>query len=203
MSASLAAGARSNSFSTTCWPPESRVRRLPRSMLPSASTSVRRRFPKLPLAFVPSSLPIGTWGACREGQEGLSLELTWIANYGSRRHFRERISKCEKRRIENQNPKWTAKVSRSFAIIPAAGHSIRMGQPKLLMPLEGRPLILHVLAAWLASKSERVVVVVRPDDADLAEVTKCAGAEVVVPAMAPLDMKASLAHGLEHISARY
>ena len=60
-------------------------------------------------------------------------------------------------------------MPRSFALIPAAGHSLRMGQPKLLMPVEGRPLILHMLAAWQASKVERVVVVVRPDDEQLAD----------------------------------
>jgi molybdenum cofactor cytidylyltransferase len=92
---------------------------------------------------------------------------------------------------------------RFFAIVPAAGHSVRMGQAKLLMPLGGRPLIVHALAAWLASKVDRVIVVVRPDDAALAEVVRAAGAEVTIPATPPADMKASIACGLAHIEACY
>ncbi|HMP05911.1 MAG TPA: NTP transferase domain-containing protein, partial [Lacipirellulaceae bacterium] len=61
--------------------------------------------------------------------------------------------------------------SRSFAIVPAAGRSVRMGAPKLLLPVAGRPLIDHVLAAWSASRSTRIVVVVRGDDHALA--TRC------------------------------
>ncbi len=94
-------------------------------------------------------------------------------------------------------------MPRSFTIIPAAGHSLRMGQPKLLMPLDGRPLILHTLAAWQASKVQQVVVVVRPGDEALAAVLKAARVEVVTPPIEPPDMKASLAYGLKHIRACY
>ncbi len=94
-------------------------------------------------------------------------------------------------------------MPRSFALIPAAGHSVRMGQPKLLMPLQGRPLIVHTLAAWLASQVERVVVIVRPDDAPLTDAVRAAGAEVAIPVAPPPDMKASLACGLAHIQDCY
>jgi molybdenum cofactor cytidylyltransferase len=92
---------------------------------------------------------------------------------------------------------------RAFAVIPAAGTSSRMGRPKLLLPLAGRPLVLHTLAAWQASRVERVVIVVRPDDEALAEVVCSAGAEVVLPPAAPPDMKASLGYGLAHIQQRF
>jgi molybdenum cofactor cytidylyltransferase len=58
---------------------------------------------------------------------------------------------------------------RSFAIVPAAGRSARMGAPKLLLPLGDRPVIDWVLAAWTASRVTRTVVVVRADDAPLLE----------------------------------
>jgi molybdenum cofactor cytidylyltransferase len=41
--------------------------------------------------------------------------------------------------------------ARAFAIIPAAGESRRMGEPKLLLPVNGRPLIAHTISAWLSA----------------------------------------------------
>jgi molybdenum cofactor cytidylyltransferase len=92
---------------------------------------------------------------------------------------------------------------RAFAIIPAAGTSSRMGRPKLLLPIGGRPLILHTLAAWQNCCALRVIVVVRPDDEALAEVVRAAGADVVIPPAAPPDMKASLCYGLAHIEQHF
>jgi molybdenum cofactor cytidylyltransferase len=94
-------------------------------------------------------------------------------------------------------------MPRSFAIIPAAGQSTRMGQPKLLLPIAGRPLILHTLAAWQASKVDCIVAVVRADDVPLADCVRDAGAELVVPVEPPPDMKASLVCGLGHVAACY
>lgn len=45
------------------------------------------------------------------------------------------------------------------AIVLAAGPSTRMGQPKQLLPLDGRPLLLRVVDAALASSAWPVVVV--------------------------------------------
>ncbi len=45
------------------------------------------------------------------------------------------------------------------AIILAAGASTRMGEPKQLLPLNGRPLLLHAVDAALASPAWPVVVV--------------------------------------------
>jgi molybdenum cofactor cytidylyltransferase len=91
----------------------------------------------------------------------------------------------------------------SFAIIPAAGTSSRMGRPKLLLPVNGQPLVMHTLAAWRASRVGHVIVVVRPDDQSLIEVLAAAGVEVMIPPSAPPDMKASLAYGLADIERRY
>lgn len=94
-------------------------------------------------------------------------------------------------------------ASRSFAIVPAAGHSVRMGEPKLLMPIDGKPLIQHTLAAWKQAGVTRTIVVVRPNDAPLVQLLRGDDVDVVVPPIAPSDMKASIRFGIEHIAARY
>jgi molybdenum cofactor cytidylyltransferase len=92
---------------------------------------------------------------------------------------------------------------RAFAIVPAAGTSSRMGQPKLLLPLNGQPLVLHTLAAWRRSKVDCVVIVVRPGDDGLANLVRSTGTEVVVPPTPPLDMKASIQAALRHIEQQH
>jgi molybdenum cofactor cytidylyltransferase len=99
--------------------------------------------------------------------------------------------------------------SRYFALIPAAGYSTRMGQPKLLLPLAGKPLIAHTIDAWLHSNVDRVVAVVRPGDDDLAVAVRMATksqvsssndrVEIVIPKSPPPDMKASLQAALAHL----
>ncbi len=85
------------------------------------------------------------------------------------------------------------------ALIPAAGHSVRMGRPKLLLPMGGQTLLHHLLAAVRDGHVSRAVVVVRPDDFDLAEAARGAGAEVVrLPAATP-DMLATVRAGLDWI----
>lgn len=92
---------------------------------------------------------------------------------------------------------------RSFAIVPAAGRSERMGRPKLLLPVAGRPVIDHVLAAWTASLVTRTVVVTRADDADLLERCRAFPVDIVAPSDPPPDMKASIQLALAHIGDRY
>lgn len=91
---------------------------------------------------------------------------------------------------------------RSFGIIPAAGHSARMGQPKLLLPLAGRLLIQHTMAAWLSSRVDGVLIVVRADDVTLAAVAQEAAdprISIVRPQAPPPDMKASIQAALRAI----
>jgi molybdenum cofactor cytidylyltransferase len=89
---------------------------------------------------------------------------------------------------------------RSFAVIPAAGRSQRMGQPKLLLPWGRTTVIEHVLGAWRASRVVQTVIVVHPDDQPLAELSRQCGALVVQPQTAPSDMKASVRLGLDRIA---
>lgn len=89
----------------------------------------------------------------------------------------------------------------TFAIIPAAGRSQRMGRPKLLLPWGAKSLIEHVIGTWRDSRVQRVVLVAHPHDAELAHVAASAGAEVVQPAVPPPDMKDSVLAALDHLSA--
>lgn len=91
-------------------------------------------------------------------------------------------------------------MPRCFAIIPAAGYSTRMGQPKLLMPWGERPLILHAIEAWQRSRVDRVLVVVRPGDETLEKIVRVTKAELVVPESPPPDMKASVQAALRQIA---
>ena len=94
-------------------------------------------------------------------------------------------------------------MPRFFAIIPAAGNSIRMGVPKLLLPVSGGTMIERTLAAWKGSKVDRIVVVVRPDDHKLEILCRSHNADVVVPPVAPPEMKDSVQHSLRYIEANF
>lgn len=91
----------------------------------------------------------------------------------------------------------------SFAIVPAAGRSQRMGQPKLLLPWGATTVIEHVLAAWKASRVLAVIVTVHPGDDVLIARCRAAGADVVIVDPPPADMKASVAAGLAYAEATY
>ncbi len=86
-----------------------------------------------------------------------------------------------------------------FAIVPAAGRSRRMGQPKLLLPWGEGTIIESVLSSWHASQVEAAIVVVHRDDQKLADICRGVGAEVVVPSEPPPEMKDSIRYGLEHV----
>ncbi|MBV8415979.1 MAG: molybdenum cofactor cytidylyltransferase [Verrucomicrobia bacterium] len=62
------------------------------------------------------------------------------------------------------------------AIVPAAGMSTRMGQNKLLLPFQGKPLIGHAVDTLLASAVDEVIVVLGHDAGKLRE--KLAGKQV-------------------------
>ena len=94
-------------------------------------------------------------------------------------------------------------MARTFAVVPAAGHSARMGEPKLLLPLAGEPLVWHTIRAWQRSQVDQIVVVVRPGDERLAEVVSRAGALLVIPAVPPPDMKASIQAALQQIDEQF
>lgn len=96
-----------------------------------------------------------------------------------------------------------AGIFRSFAVLPAAGESRRMGRPKLLLPWRGSTVIERVLAVWQASDVERIVVVISPADHTLAEVVRGERVDVVIPQSPPPDMKASVLWALDHVERAY
>ena len=90
----------------------------------------------------------------------------------------------------------------SYAIIPAAGLSRRMGEPKLLKTYRDKPLIQHTLEAWCLSKVDRVLVVIREDDRVLETLLQNIGQSLsfkIVLAQAPPEMKDSFLAGWEHL----
>jgi molybdenum cofactor cytidylyltransferase len=91
----------------------------------------------------------------------------------------------------------------SFAIIPAAGRSARMGAAKLLLPWYGGTVLGCVLKAWKRSRVTHQVVVIHPEDEVLAERCVEAGVDVVRAASPTADMKASIGVGLTFIRQRY
>jgi molybdenum cofactor cytidylyltransferase len=91
------------------------------------------------------------------------------------------------------------KNSRCYAIIPAAGHSRRMGESKLLLPWRDGQIIDAVLRAWTTSRVSQVVVVMRRDDQPLRTACDRWPVSVVTADQDPPDMKASIQIGLRHL----
>lgn len=82
------------------------------------------------------------------------------------------------------------------ALLPAAGHSRRMGRPKLTLCVAGKTVLEHVLTALRQGGVERVLVVVGPHVADLSAIATTCGAEVLVLPQATPDMRATVEAGL-------
>jgi molybdenum cofactor cytidylyltransferase len=91
----------------------------------------------------------------------------------------------------------------TFAIVPAAGHSTRMGQPKLLLPLGDRTVLEHVVAALRAGGVDRVVVVVGPHVPELAGLAGAAGADVIQLTELTPDMRTTVERGLDRIEEHF
>src|SRR3954469_5255698 len=87
------------------------------------------------------------------------------------------------------------------AIVPAAGKSVRMGRPKLLLPIDGRTVIARVVAALGEGGADPVVVVVAAGASALADEAEQAGACVVVADPPPAEMRASVERGLDRLQA--
>jgi molybdenum cofactor cytidylyltransferase len=91
----------------------------------------------------------------------------------------------------------------TFAIIPAAGHSTRLGQPKLALPLGDRSVLEHVIVALRGGGVDQVVVVIGPHVPELAAPATAAGAHVcLLPEPTP-DMRTTVERGLHWLEERY
>jgi molybdenum cofactor cytidylyltransferase len=93
--------------------------------------------------------------------------------------------------------------SRLFAIVPAAGRSRRMGQPKLLLALGTGTVISQMLSSFKRPEIAATIVVVRPDDEPLrAAVAEC-GAIPLQPDVPPPEMRASVEEALRYLEQRF
>lgn len=93
--------------------------------------------------------------------------------------------------------------NRLFALIPAAGHSRRMGSPKLLLPWGGTTVIEHLLATLTRPEICAAVVVVRPNDVNLQTTVGRTAAAVIVADQDPPDMRDTVELGLTAIQDRF
>jgi molybdenum cofactor cytidylyltransferase len=60
-------------------------------------------------------------------------------------------------------------------VIPGAGRSSRMGQPKLLLPWGGGTILEHLIEQWLSVGASQVAVVVAADNSAVADVVRKSG----------------------------
>lgn len=90
------------------------------------------------------------------------------------------------------------------AVVPAAGQSVRMGQPKLLMNFDGQTLIQRVVSALHDAGVDRIIVVPPvdwPEAAEIAAEAAASGAEVVIPETQPAEMRDSVELALAVLDA--
>ena len=102
-----------------------------------------------------------------------------------------------------QAPPPSISPRRTFALIPAAGRSRRMGSPKLLLPWSGRTVVEQLLIALNRPEIVAVFVVVRSDDVGLQDALSRTAAIVVTPDHDPPDMRDSVELGLKAIQKRF
>lgn len=82
------------------------------------------------------------------------------------------------------------------AVVPAAGHSTRMGRPKLALPLGDRTVLGRVIEALKGGGVEQVVVVIGPHVPELIPLAETAGAGVCRLSEPTADMRATVERGL-------
>ena len=85
----------------------------------------------------------------------------------------------------------------TVAVLPAAGASRRMGRPKLLLPLNGGPLIAGVVNALLGAGVEEIVLVTAPEDEDLRGWARRSGIESAVNPDPGRGMLSSIRQGID------
>ena len=86
------------------------------------------------------------------------------------------------------------------AIVLAAGESARMGRPKPLVPLSGRPLLSHVMSAVRGSRAGDVVVVLGHEAERVRREVPLDGARVVVNSRFAEGMSTSIRAGVNAVA---
>jgi molybdenum cofactor cytidylyltransferase len=90
-----------------------------------------------------------------------------------------------------------------FAVIPAAGKSVRMGRPKIALPVGERTVLECVIAALRQAEIEHILVVLGPHMASLASLAESAGAHTLTLQEETADMRATLVRGLDWLEERF
>jgi molybdenum cofactor cytidylyltransferase len=91
----------------------------------------------------------------------------------------------------------------TFAIVPAAGHSTRMGRPKLSLPLGDRTVLEHVVSALRTGGVDQVLVIVGSHVPRLADLASAAGAGVLRLTEPTPDMRSTVERGLDWIEEHF
>src|SRR4051794_19678415 len=86
---------------------------------------------------------------------------------------------------------------RTFALIPAAGKSMRMGRPKLALPLGDRTVLERVIAAFRDAGVDMILVVLAPHSRGLLASARAAGADVLALPDEMPDMRTTVERGLD------
>ena len=81
-------------------------------------------------------------------------------------------------------------------ILLAAGRSQRFGADKRLAPVDGLPMVVQTALHWREALGDRLLVVLRAADDDLAGLLDAAGVATTHCPLAALGMGHSLAHGV-------
>jgi molybdenum cofactor cytidylyltransferase len=90
-----------------------------------------------------------------------------------------------------------------FAVVPAAGHSTRMGRPKLTLPLGGKTVLEQLVLSLKSAGVNHIVVVLGPHGKNLAPLSRLAGAEtLVLPGDTP-EMRTTVEEGLRRLDERF
>jgi len=94
------------------------------------------------------------------------------------------------------------KQARVSAVILAAGMSKRMGAPKQLLPINGKPLLQNVLENLRQSRAAEIIVVLGASAGEIQQQIDFGGARVVINEQFELGMGTSLRPGLAAVDAR-
>jgi molybdenum cofactor cytidylyltransferase len=91
----------------------------------------------------------------------------------------------------------------TYALIPAAGLSSRMGRPKLGLPLGPSTVLSRVVTALRDGGVAVVLVVVGPHVPELVPLAEAAGAEALRLAAPTADMRETVQHGLRWLAEKH
>jgi len=94
-------------------------------------------------------------------------------------------------------------MTRALAIVPACGHSTRMGRPKLALPLGGQTVIERIVSTLRDGGVECVVVVIGPHVPELVPLARSAGADVLALDGPTPDMRSTVERGLDWFEGQF